>query len=122
MKRLSIFLILIGVVVGLAMQQPAQALAAPMGAMDMTAMAGSDMASMPDCMASMRKDATKSPCKCGMAGCIAMMASGSPMMLADGADPIAVSIASERDERIGISAALRGRSTAPEPEPPSALI
>ncbi len=121
MKRLSILILLLGVVIGLAMQQPAQALAAPTGAMDMAAMSSDDMAAMPDCMAAMQKDATKTPCKCGMAGCIAMMASGAPMMLADGSIPIAVSIASERDDRIGISAALRGRSTAPEPEPPSTL-
>ncbi len=50
-----------------------------------------------------------------------MIPSIEPMMLADGSIPIAVSIASERDDRIGISAALRGRSTAPEPEPPSTL-
>lgn len=104
------------------MQQPAQALALPTGAMDMAAIAGSDMASMPDCMAEMQKDASGTPSKCGVAGCIAMMASGAPMMLADGQISIAASIASERNERIGTSAFLRGRSTAPEPEPPSALI
>lgn len=120
MKRLSILLLLIGVVVGLAMQQPAQAFAAPMAHMDMTAMAGSDMASMPACLAEMQRNATHTPCKCGMAECIAMTASGTPMMLADGSAMITVSAPSERDERIGTSLALRGRSTAPEPEPPSA--
>lgn len=76
MKRLSLFLLLIGVMVGLAVQQPAQALAAPAGAMDMAAMATSDMATMPDCMSAMAKDTAHKPCKCGLAGCIAMMASG----------------------------------------------
>ena len=120
MKRLSVLLLLIGVVVGLAIQQPAQAFAAPMGQMDMTAMAGSDMASKPACLAKMQRNATDAPCKCGMAECIAMMAAGAPMMLADGSAMITFSAPSERDERIGTSLALRGRSTAPEPEPPTA--
>lgn len=122
MKRLSLFFLLIGIVVGFAVQQPAQALGAPMGGMDMASMSESEMASMPDCMASAQKDADQKPCKCGMARCIAMMASGAPMMLADASMVLAASVRSERDEHIGISAALRGRSTAPEPEPPTILI
>ena len=122
MKRLAHLLLLIGVIVGLAMQQPAVALAAPMSSMDVVTMSDSDMAAMPDCMAAMQKDAGEKPCKCGMAGCIAMMASGAALMLADGPALIAASNASKRNERIGISPVLRGRSTAPEPEPPSALI
>lgn len=122
MKRLFLFLMLIGVMVGLAAQQPAQALAAPTGAMDMAAMATSDMASMPDCMSAMEKDAAHKPCKCGAAGCIAMMASGGPMMLSDASIVLRAAARSDRDEQIGIFAALRGRSTAPEPEPPSILI
>lgn len=119
-KRLSILLMLFGVFVGLAMQQPAQAFAAPMGHMDLTTITGSNMASMPACVAEMQRNAAHTPCKCGLAECIAMMASGAPMMLADGSPIITVSASSERDERIGTSLALRGRSTAPEPEPPTA--
>ncbi|WP_010219231.1 hypothetical protein [Sphingomonas sp. PAMC 26621] len=122
MKRLSLFLLLIGVMIGLAAPQPAQALAAPAGAMEMAAMATSDMASMPDCMSTMDKDASHKPCKCGLAGCIAMMASGGPMMLSDASMVLRVEARSDRDEQIGIFAALRGRSTAPELEPPSTLI
>ena len=122
MKRLSLFLMLIGVMVGLAVQQPAQALAAPAGAMDMAEMASSDMASMPDCMSAMEKDAAHKPCKCGLAGCIAMMASGGSMMLSDASMVLQAAARSDRDEQTGIFAALRGRSTAPEPEPPSTLI
>lgn len=122
MKRLSLFLLLIFVMVGLAAQQPAQALAAPAGAMDMAAMATSHIASMPDCMSAMEKDAAHKPCKCGLAGCIAMMASGGPMMLSDTSMVLQAAARSDRDEQIGIFAALSGRSTAPEPEPPSTLI
>ncbi|WP_454888048.1 hypothetical protein [Sphingomonas oryzagri] len=122
MKRLSLFLLLIGVMIGLAVQQPAQAIAAPAGAMDMASMAASDMASMPDCMASVQKDAAHKPCKCGLAGCIAMMASGGPMMLSETSMALVAAGRSDRDEQIGLAAALRGRSTAPEPEPPSTLI
>ncbi len=121
-KRLSLFLMLIGVIVGLAIQQPAQALAAPAGAMDMAAMATSDMASMPDCMSAAEKNAVHKPCKCGFAGCIVMMASGGSMMLSDPSIVLQAAARSDRDEQIGIFAALRGRSTAPEPEPPSILI
>jgi len=121
-KRLSLFLLLIGVLIGLAAQQPAQALAAPAGAMDMASMAAGDMASMPDCTASIQKDAAHKPCKCGLAGCIAMMASGGPMMLSDTSMVLIAAGRSDREEQIGLAAPLRGRSTAPEPEPPSALI
>lgn len=121
-KRLSLFLLLIGVMIGLAVQQPAQALAAPAGAMDMASMATSDMASIPDCMASAQKNAAHKPCKCGLAGCIAMMASGGPMMLSATSMPLIAAGQSDRDEKMGLFAALRGRSTAPEPEPPSNLI
>ena len=119
--RLFLSLLLFGLMIGLAAQQPAQALAAPAGAMDMASMAANDMASMPDCMAAIKKDASHKPCKCGLAGCIAMMASGGSMMLSETSMVLAASGRSDRDEHIGISAALRGRSTAPEPEPPSLL-
>ena len=118
-KRASLLLLLFCVVLGLAVQLPAQAFAAQVGTADMAA---SDMSSTPDCMAAMQKDANHMPCKCDMPGCIAMMSSGAPIMLADGSMPITVSIASERNLRIGISPVLRGRSIAPEPEPPSVLI
>lgn len=122
MKRLFLFLVMIGVMVGLAAQQPAQALAAPAGAMDMASMATSDTASMPDCMSAMEKDAARKPCKCGLAGCIAMMAAGGPMMLSDASMVLQAAARSDRDEQIGLFPALQGRSTPPEPEPPSTLI
>ena len=113
---------LIGVMVGLAVQQPAQALATPAGAIDMAAMATSDMASMPDCMPAKEKDADHKPCKCGLASCIAMMASGGPMMLSDASMVLQAATRSDRDEQIGRFPALQGHSTPPEPEPPSTLI
>ncbi|MEG3178657.1 hypothetical protein U1872_20680 [Sphingomonas sp. RB3P16] len=122
MKRLFLFLMLIGVTVGLAVQQPAQALAAPESSMDMAAMATSDMASTPDCMSAAEKDAAHKPCKCGFAGCIAMMASGGSMILSDASMVLQAAARSDRDEQIGLFPALRGRSTPPEPEPPSTLI
>lgn len=122
MKRPLLFLMLIGVFLGLVAHQPAQALAAPMGSMNMTSLSANAMASMPECMPAMKKDATQTPCKCGLAGCIAMMASGTPMMLPDGQVAIGALIASERVVQIAASAVLQGRSTAPEPEPPSPLI
>ena len=53
---------------------------------------------------------------------IAMMAAGGTMMLSDASMVLQAAAHSDRDEQIGIFAALRGRSTAPEPEPPSVLI
>jgi hypothetical protein len=44
------------------------------------------------------------------------------MMLSDPSIVLQAAARSDRDEQIGIFAALRGRSTAPEPEPPSILI
>ena len=122
MKRLFLFLMLICVMVGLAVQQPAQALAAPAGAMDMASMTTSDMASTPDCMSAMQKRSAQKPRKCGLAGCIAMMASGGPMMLSDASMALQAAARSDRDDRIGLFPALHGRSTPPEPEPPSILI
>lgn len=122
MKRLATFLLLFCVTLGLAAQQPAQALAPPMGQMDMAPTVHMDMAGMPDCMATMANDAAPKPCKCGLAGCLAMMASGSSMMLA--ADPVTPGAvnASEPQDHVTVVTALRGRSTAPEPEPPTVLI
>lgn len=117
MKHLSTLILLIGVIVGLAIQQPAKAFAAPM---ETAAMTGSIMASMPACAAGMRRDASHTPRKCGIADCIAMMASSTPLMLGDGSAMIMIPALSEHDERIGTSLALRGRSTVPEPEPPTA--
>ncbi|MDP9086182.1 MAG: hypothetical protein M3N02_05375 [Pseudomonadota bacterium] len=122
MQRLSLFLLLIAVTIGFAVQQPAQAFVAPAGAMNMAAMVASDRASMPDCMSAMQKDADHKRCKCGLAGCVAMMASGGTMMLSDASMVLQAAARSDRHEQIGITAALRGRSIAPEPEPPSTLI
>lgn len=118
-KRLATFLLLFCVTLGLAAQQPAQAFPPPIGQMNMAAMAQIDMSAMPDCMASMAKDATHKPCKCGLAGCLAMMASGATMMLAAGSAPPTVLIARDRLDHATTVPRLRGRSTAPEPKPPS---
>lgn len=120
MKRLSIMLLLIGVIVGLA-GRPVQAVTPPMAAMSMAKMSQADMAAMPDCMAKMSKEVDHKPCKCGMGGCIAMMASGVSFMLADGTSAIAPAGAGKRMDRPSAIAALHGRSTAPEPEPPTLL-
>jgi hypothetical protein len=116
-RRVAILVLMFCVTVGFAVQQPAQALAGPTG---MTAMSADDVASMPDCMDAMQKDKTPSRCKCGLAGCIAMMASSAPIMLAGGQAVIGVAAKSESDPPIGVSRTLRGRSTAPEPDPPTA--
>lgn len=120
MKRIATLLLLLGVIVGLT-GQPVQAMTPPMAAMNMAKMSQADMAAMPDCIAKMSKDAEHKPCKCGMGGCIAMMASGVSFMLADGMSTIAPAAASKRTDRPSPIAALRGRSTAPEPEPPTLL-
>lgn len=120
-KRLATFLLLIGAVIGIAVQ-PAQALAPAMATMSMAQMSQAAMATMPDCTEEVGKDATPKPCKCGMAGCIAMMAAGVPFMLVDASSSLVAPIASERQDRTMAAAKLRGRSTAPEPEPPSILI
>lgn len=120
MKRLATFLLFLGVMIGLAVQ-PSQAMSPAMAGLSMATMTQVDMSKMPDCMAAMSKDTSDKPCKCGMSGCIAMMASGAPMMLGDSSTPIVPAIANERLDRIASVAALRGRSTAPEPEPPALL-
>jgi hypothetical protein len=43
-------------------------------------------------------------------------------MLSDTSVVLQAAARSDRDEQIGIFAALSGRSTAPEPEPPSTLV
>lgn len=120
MKRIATLLLLLGVIVGLA-GRPVQAMTPPMAAMSMAKMSQADMAAMPDCMAKMSKDADQKPCKCGMGGCVAMMASGASFMLAGGTTAIAPTPASKRLDRPSDMAALHGRSTPPEPEPPTLL-
>lgn len=119
MKRLATFLLLIGVVIGIAVQP---ALTPATAAMSMAQMSQAAMTTMPDCMEEVGKDATPKPCKCGMAGCIAMMAAGAPLMLADVSAALTVPLTGERQDGLAVVATLRGRSTAPEPEPPSILI
>lgn len=121
MKRLATFLLLIGVMIGIAIQ-PAQSLTPTMATMSMAQMSQAAMATMPDCTESMSNDATPKPCKCGMAGCVAMMAAGAPFMLGDASSALAAPVAGERQDGLAIVAALRGRSTVPEAEPPTALI
>lgn len=120
MKRIATLLLLLGVIVGLA-GRPVQAATPPMAAMSMAKMSQTDTAAMPDCMAKMSKDVDHKPCKCGMGGCIAMMASGVSFMLADGTSAIAPADAGKRMDRPSAIAPLHGRSTAPEPEPPTTL-
>ncbi|URW75851.1 hypothetical protein M9980_01045 [Sphingomonas donggukensis] len=121
MKRFATFLLLIGVVIGIAVQ-PAQALTPAMATMSMAQMSQAAMATMPDCTEAMSRDATPKPCKCGMAGCVAMMAAGAPFMLGDSSSAFSAPLASERQNGLAVVATLRGRSTPPEPEPPSILI
>ena len=128
MRRIATLLLFFGLIFGLASQQPTHAHASPMPQMDMTAMAQADMAAMPggmaaipDCVAAMTKDPTSKPCKCGLAGCIAMMTWGVSMLLPDGS--MAPTLIAERGQpdHPTIVAVLHGCSTAPEPEPPSIL-
>ena len=120
-RRIATLLLFFGLIFGLASQQPTHAHASPMPQMDMTAMSQADMAAMPDCMAAMTKDATNKPCKCGLAGCIAMMTWGVSILLPDGS--MAPTLIAERGQpdHPTIVAVLHGCSTAPEPEPPSIL-
>lgn len=120
MKRLPLLLLLIGIIVGLTAQLPASALAAPMRATAATGIAQNSVASMPDCKSGTPKKASPAPCKCGMAGCIAMMTSGVAMLRPEGLAFADASVASKLARPTAPSASLRGRSTAPEPEPPSA--
>ena len=119
-KRIATLLLFFGLIFGLASHQPTHALASPMPQMDMTAMPDG-MAAMPDCVAAMTKDVTNKPCKCGLAGCIAMMTWGVSILLPDGS--MAPTLIAERGQpdHPTIVAVLHGRSTAPEPEPPSIL-
>lgn len=121
MKRLATFLLLFCVALGLAAQRPAQAFAPPMEQTDMASMSHMDMSAMPGCVAAMAQDATHKPCKCGLAGCIAMMTSGASLMLADASMAPAIAVAGERQDHVARVATLRGRSTAPELPPPSIL-
>ncbi|MEO7681117.1 MAG: hypothetical protein ABIS14_10580 [Sphingomonas sp.] len=109
-------LLLFGVIVGLA-GQPVQAMSAAVMTVS-TAMTGDKaMSSMDDCMAAASKKTT--PCKCGMAGCLAMMASGAPLLFVHGPMAPPVVASSERLEGSGVVAPLHGRVIAPEPEPPT---
>lgn len=119
MKRIATLLLFLGVTVGLAIQQPTHALASPMPQVDMAATSHADMSAMPDCMASTTKDATHKPCKCGLAGCIAMMTSGVSMLLPDSSVAPTIVRAQEQLDRPTIVAVLHGHSTSPDPEPPS---
>lgn len=120
-KHVFLLLLLLGAVAGLTLQ-PAQALVGPLGAIPMATAIGGDMAAMHDCHGATPKDATPAPCKCGIAGCLAMMASDAPMMRAEGMVPITGWASSRNVEHHLALTVLSGRTTTPEPEPPSALI
>ena len=115
MKHVPFFLLLIGVIVGLTVQLPEPVFAAPVHA----GAAKHDMASTPDCKARMPKNASSELCKCGKAGCIAMTTSGVAMLLPDSSSFAGKSAASKLAQPVSLSTKLRGRSTVPEPEPPS---
>lgn len=117
-KHLFLLLLLLGVVAGLTLH-PTQALAGPMGVMPMATAHGST-AVVHDCMAAKSKDATPASCKCGIAACLAMMASDAPIMRVDGVVPIGAWPSTGAVEHHFVSTVLSGRTTAPEPEPPSA--
>jgi hypothetical protein len=119
-KRLATLMLLLGVLVGMS-ALPLQANAAPMAGMSMAKMTQADMSAMPDCVASRAKDAKQKPCKCGMGGCLAMMASGASFMLADGASASFHAVSGKRLVHASVTATLHGRSTTPEPEPPTLL-
>jgi hypothetical protein len=120
-KRLLLLLLSIGVILGLT-ALPATVFAASMHSMTARVMVKTDMASMPDCQTQISKKASSAPCKCGFAGCIAMAVSGITMLLPDNSSIARSSTVSKCAGPIGPSANLRGRSTVPEPEPPSFLI
>lgn len=122
MKRLPLFVLLIGVIVGLMAQLPTPVFAAPTRAIATAAMAQNDMASMPDCTSAMAKKTSPAPRKCGMVGCLAMTTSGVAMLLPGGSELAGASVASKLARPTSPLANLRGRSTVPEPEPPSVLI
>src|SRR3546814_14935366 len=78
MKRIAVMLLLVGAMLGLAVQAPARALTPPTDAQR-----AAKMASMPDCMAAMEKTSDKR-CDCTRADCIAaMMGGASVLTLAD---------------------------------------
>jgi hypothetical protein len=119
-KRLPLILLLLGVVLGLSAQLPSQALAASAREMVHAGSAQNGMASMHGCKESMPKKAASTPCKCDLAGCIAMTASGMAMLHPDISSFAAASISSRLVRPTASVLALRGRSPAPDPEPPSA--
>ena len=120
MTRLAALLLSIIAVVGIALH-PASAFAPAMSISDMGTMSKATMPGMQDCTKPASKEGAPKPCKCGLASCIAMMTGGT-LMLAYGSVAIAIPSAGERQDRRAIIAALRGGSTAPEPEPPSIPI
>jgi hypothetical protein len=120
-KRLPLFLLLIGVMFGLATQLPAQAFAGSTRAMAAAGMAQNERASMLDCKSAPAKKTPSAPCKCGVVGCL-MTTSGAAILLPDGSALAGASVASKLARPFASLANLRGRSTVPEPEPPSFLI
>lgn len=122
MNRLPLFLLLIGVIVSLMAQQPTQTFAVPSAAISIPVMSQSDMASMPHCMPVAGQQPTQTPRKCGVAGCIAMMTSGVPLIPADQIAAMPVAASAADNEYMGIFETLHGRTTVPELEPPSILI
>src|SRR3546814_15558814 len=78
MKRIAVMLLLVGAMLGLAVQAPARALTPPTDAQR-----AAKMASMPDCMAAMEKTSDKR-CDCTRADCIAALMGGASVLpLAD---------------------------------------
>lgn len=118
MKRLVLFLMLIGAMLGVAAQAPARALA-PMAETRVSAA----MASMPDCMDKMDHKAPGKPCGCTKADCIAAMFGAAqafmPTASTGSLRALAVSAVRPIASRI---APLVGQNLGPEPPPPNRLI
>jgi hypothetical protein len=121
-KRLPLLLLLIGVIFGLIVQLPEPVFAAQVHAEPAVEMAQNSMASMPDCKSAMPRKSSSAPCKCGTVGCLAMTSSGATMLLADAPALADASVAAKLAPPVSPVAHLRGRSTVPEPEPPSLLV
>jgi len=114
-KRITLLLLLFSAMIGLAAQAPASVLA-PM--MPSTQQMGA--ASMHECKASMAKGATHKRCACTMTDCATLTAGAAT--LGNGTPALADAGASDRLEHDSLHAVLHGRSTGPEPDPPTHLI
>src|SRR3546814_13140404 len=93
MKRIAVMLLLVGAMLGLAVQAPARALTPPTDAQR-----AAKMASMPDCMAAMEKTSDKR-CDCTRADCIAAMMGGASVLTLADLDGAPKTLVARSDER-----------------------